>query len=68
MFQQFLDLGPKGDLRIYAVLHPTGLMDDPWIVSCIACPFTATKENHQAAVKVATWHDRAHDIANERGN
>jgi len=66
MFQQFLGLKPTGDLRIYAVLEPTGRIDDPWIVRCIACPFTATKPNHQAAVKVAHWHDQAHDVANER--
>jgi hypothetical protein len=66
MFQQFLGLKPAGDLRIYAVLEPTGHYDEPWIVKCIACSFTATSENHTTAVKVANWHDRAHDTANER--
>jgi len=68
MFQQLLGLKPPGDLRIYAVLEPTGYMDDPWIVTCIACNFTATSENHRAAVRVAQWHDRAHDTAAERQN
>lgn len=66
MFQQFLDLGPKGDLRIYALLHPTGLMDDPWIVTCNTCAFTATKPDLVSAQRVAKWHDQAHDVDNER--
>ena len=68
MFQQFLGLKPIGDLRIYAVLEPTGRHDDPWFVRCLACPFTATTPNHQAAVKVAARHDQTHDGANERTN
>jgi len=66
MFQQFLGLKPAGDLRIYAVLEPTGQMDDPWLVRCIACAFQATAAHHQAAVKLAAWHDRTHDVSNER--
>ena len=65
MFQQFLGLHDRA-MRIYAVLEPTGRMDDPWIVKCLQCPFYEIKPNHVAAVKLATWHDRAHDIDNER--
>jgi len=67
MFQQYLGLEPVGGaLRLYAGLHPTGKMADPWIVRCNACPFTATARNHQAAVKLAHRHDQTHDANNER--
>jgi len=65
MFQQFLDVEPKG-ARLYGVLYPTGRMDEPWDVRCISCPYTAMAPNHTAAVRAALLHDRHHDSVNER--
>jgi hypothetical protein len=63
MFQPLLDFEPRGTLRLYALLYPSGTWTEPCEIMCNTCDYREIAPTCEIARTLAGQHDRTHSDA-----